>query len=107
MPPHVEVPFAGRFLFVALLAVLAASCGETAGGEGGAAEPRRGGGAETALFVDVAAASGIDFVHRNGATGEYYYPELLHAGAAFLDFDGDGWLDVYLVQSGRLPGTDR
>ena len=57
------------------------------------------------LFVEVAAASGIDFVHRNGATGAYNYPELLHAGAAFLDYDNDGWLDAYLVQSGELPGT--
>jgi hypothetical protein len=54
-------------------------------------------------FVDVAAESGLDFVHDNGATGEFYYPELAHAGAAFLDFDNDSWLDVYLVQSGPLP----
>ena len=59
------------------------------------------------LFVDVAAESGIDFVHDNGATGEFYFPELAHAGAAFLDFDNDSWLDVYLVQSGPLeePST--
>ncbi|HVR29981.1 MAG TPA: CRTAC1 family protein [Thermoanaerobaculia bacterium] len=58
---------------------------------------------EPPLFVDVAAESGLDFVHDNGATGEFYFPELAHAGAAFLDFDNDGWLDVYLVQSGPLP----
>jgi hypothetical protein len=55
------------------------------------------------LFVDVAAQSGLDFVHHNGATGEFYFPELAHAGAAFLDFDNDSWLDVYLVQSGPRP----
>jgi enediyne biosynthesis protein E4 len=56
-------------------------------------------------FVEVAAASGIDFVHRNGATGELYYPELMQGGAALLDVDGDGFLDVFLVQSGPLPPT--
>ena len=61
------------------------------------------------LFVDVAAESGIDFVHENGAPGEFCFPELVHAGAALLDFDDDSWLDVYLVQSGPLeePSTDR
>jgi hypothetical protein len=62
-------------------------------------------GETTPMFTEVAAASGIDFVHRNGTTGEHWYPELLHAGAAFLDFDDDGWLDAYLVQSGELLGA--
>ena len=54
-------------------------------------------------FVDIAQSAGIDFVHRNGATGARYLPETYGAGAAFLDFDGDGALDLYLVNSGRLP----
>lgn len=57
------------------------------------------------LFVEVAAQAGLQFVHRNGAEGSFYYPELAHAGAAFLDYDNDGLLDVYLVQSGPLPPT--
>ena len=60
-------------------------------------------GESSPLFVEVAAESGLDFAHDNGATGELYFPELAHAGAAFLDFDNDSWLDVYLVQSGPLP----
>jgi len=59
------------------------------------------------LFVEVAAESGIDFVHDNGASGQFYYPELAHAGAAFVDVDNDGSLDVYLVQSGPLPPQPR
>jgi len=51
----------------------------------------------------VAAESGLDFVHRNGATGRFYLPETMHGGVAFLDFDNDSYLDVYLIQSGALP----
>jgi hypothetical protein len=42
------------------------------------------------------------FHHFNGATGEYYLPEIMGSGAGVLDYDGDGDLDVYLVQGARL-----
>lgn len=51
-------------------------------------------------FTDRAAAAGLDFVHVNGATGRFYYPEILGAGVAMFDYDNDGDLDVYLVQGG-------
>ena len=54
------------------------------------------------LFVDRAADAGLDFVHVNGASGGFYYPEILPPGVAFLDYDADGDLDAYLVQSGAL-----
>lgn len=54
-------------------------------------------------FVDVAAAAGLSFVHESGASGGLHLPETMGAGAAWIDFDGDGWLDVYLVQSGPFP----
>ncbi len=57
-------------------------------------------------FVDVTAESGIDFVHQRGARGEKHLPETMGAGVAWLDYDGDGDQDLYLVQSGPLPGTD-
>ena len=48
-------------------------------------------------FVDVAREVGIDFRHTSGASGDYFLFETMGAGAAFLDYNGDGWLDVYLV----------
>lgn len=54
-------------------------------------------------MVEIAPQTGVDFVHDRGATGKLYNPETMGAGAAWLDYDGDGWWDLYLVQSGPLP----
>jgi hypothetical protein len=58
--------------------------------------------AASPLFVEAAAQSGLTFTHVSGASGQYYMAEEMGAGAALFDYDGDGDLDVYLVQSGRL-----
>ena len=50
-------------------------------------------------FTDVTAAAGIQFRHNAGKTGKKYLPETMGAGCAFLDVDGDGWLDVLFVNS--------
>jgi hypothetical protein len=50
-------------------------------------------------FTDVTAASGITFTHNSGKQGKKWLPETLGSGAAFFDVDGDGWLDVFLVNS--------
>jgi len=55
-------------------------------------------------FVDVAPAAGLDFVHFNGFSGEYFYVETAGSGGGFIDYDGDGWLDVYLVNGAQLIG---
>ncbi|PYV08821.1 MAG: RNA-binding protein, partial [Acidobacteria bacterium] len=60
-------------------------------------------------FTDVTAASHIAFVHRNSAAGNKYLIETMTGGVALLDFDADGWLDVFLVNGAalRAPHTDR
>jgi hypothetical protein len=45
-------------------------------------------------------ASGITWVHENALSIQRYLPETTGAGGAFLDFDDDGWMDLYLVNSG-------
>lgn len=45
-------------------------------------------------------ASGIRWVHVNARSDERHLPETVGAGVAFLDFDNDGWLDIYFVNSG-------
>src|SRR5436309_826959 len=54
------------------------------------------------LFDQVpSAVSGITWRHVNGNSPEKYLPETSGAGCAFLDYDNDGWMDVYLVNSGK------
>ncbi|HXV61883.1 MAG TPA: CRTAC1 family protein, partial [Vicinamibacteria bacterium] len=57
--------------------------------------------AGAARFLDVTEAVGLDFVHDAGEDGRYLLPEITGSGAAFVDYDQDGDLDIYLVQSGR------
>jgi hypothetical protein len=54
------------------------------------------------VFREIAADTGLRFEHVTGATGEYYMPEIMGAGGALLDYDGDGDLDVFLVQGAPL-----
>jgi enediyne biosynthesis protein E4 len=54
-------------------------------------------------FEDVTSKAGITFRHERAASPEKLYPETLGAGVAWLDFDQDGWLDAFFVNSGFTP----
>ena len=59
-------------------------------------------------FEDIAASAGLTFTHRSGHEGSTYrLPEIMGGGAALFDMDGDGDLDVLLVQSGTLGSEER
>src|SRR5262249_25572936 len=58
--------------------------------------------ARRALFQEIPGTkSGITWQHVNGRSPEYYLPETTGAGCAFFDYDSDGWMDIYLVNSGK------
>jgi hypothetical protein len=59
------------------------------------------GAAAVPMFEEIpSSASGINFVHDNAMSDQRYLPETLGPGAAFFDYDNDGWMDVYLINYG-------
>lgn len=59
----------------------------------------------TPLFTDQTQPAGIRFKHTNGASEEKYLPETMGSGGLFFDYNNDGHLDIYLVNSGTLSSA--
>jgi enediyne biosynthesis protein E4 len=56
-------------------------------------------------FVDDAQAAGLHFQLESGQSEQHLLPETMSGGVGLIDFDGDGWLDVYCVQGGALTDS--
>ncbi len=59
---------------------------------------------ERIRFEDITRAAGIRFVHNSGAFGKKYLPETMGPGVGFIDYDNDGWQDIFLVNGMNWPG---
>ena len=59
---------------------------------------------ENFVFVDRTAEAGIRFHHEDGGSGRRYVIEIVGAGVAVFDYDGDGWPDLFFVNGHPLPG---
>ncbi len=58
-------------------------------------------------FRDVTEQVGIHYVHNNGAFGKKYLPETMGPGVAFIDYDNDGWPDIFIVNGMDWPGRSQ
>jgi enediyne biosynthesis protein E4 len=91
----------GRNIGVLALLLLA-GCGGNHQGQPDGTRPNRASTEEIEWFTDHAKETGIDFVHVNGMSGQFYMTEIMAPGVALFDYDNDGDLDIYLVQGSEL-----
>ena len=61
----------------------------------------------TVQFREITRQAGIHFVHNSGAFGKKYLPETMGPGVGFIDYDNDGWPDIFLVNGMDFPGHVR
>lgn len=60
-------------------------------------------GTSDIFFTDITQEAGLDFIHENGAFGKKWMPETIGSGGGFLDYNNDGWIDIFLVNSAEWP----
>jgi hypothetical protein len=90
-----------RSRYAVLLLVLAAGCAGSAGETPETDEPTG-----PRWFEDATEKVGLHFKHDPGPiTADYFMPQIIGSGCAFLDFDGDGRLDIYLIHNGGPHGA--
>ncbi|MBL4659141.1 MAG: VCBS repeat-containing protein [Alcanivoracaceae bacterium] len=63
--------------------------------------------AQSEYFTILDQKNSIEFTHDNGDSERYFYPEIVGSGVAMLDYDNDGDLDIYLIQSGQFTANKK
>ena len=63
--------------------------------------------AKLPVFIDVTRKAGINFKHASGKSQRYFIVETLGSGVATFDYDDDGWIDIYFVNSGQVLHRDQ
>ncbi len=71
---------------------------------GAGAQTPQSSSANAITFRDITQKAGIHFVHNNAAFGKKYLPETMGPGVAFIDYDNDGWPDIFIVNGMDWPG---
>jgi len=98
-----QVAFVAGVGFGAASAVWAARAGDHASAQGPASPPAASAPAFGVRFDDVSQAAGIRFRHERAASSEKLYLETMGAGVGWIDYDQDGFLDAFFVNSGATP----
>ncbi len=94
--PHTKLGPRAALIAVSLAAIVVVGSAQSAPNSLSVITPIR--------FADVTSSSGIRTPWVSGGSGFNYYLEQMGGGAAFFDYDGDGWLDVFAAGGGALPG---
>ena len=81
-----------RFLLIGIFLILLVSKGISA---------------KLPVFIDVTRKAGINFKHASGKSQRYFIVETLGSGVATFDYNDDGWLDIYFVNSGQVLHRDK
>jgi enediyne biosynthesis protein E4 len=87
--------------FIIVLALGLGALGLAAGGLASAPTPA------PIRFENIATKAGVNFITRNSPTPNKNQIETMVAGVALLDYDGDGWLDIYLVNGAAIPSLQK
>ena len=95
---HTRTGFIGLFVpIIILIASCSGASQESPGTEARATLPR---------FADITVEAGLgSFRHERGDAGDLWFPEINGSGAAFIDYDGDGWQDIVIAGGGVWKGS--
>ena len=96
-----------RFLPLILTITLVSTVVRTAPSVRSNASAQTSGSSRPIQFEDIAAKAGLRFTTQNSPTANKNQIETMVAGVALLDYDGDGWLDIYLVNGAAIPSLQK